>query len=154
MTNFSLYGLAFLLGTVKFLFAASIVSTTSLSPFEIALATGFGALFSFNVFYRSAGYFMKRAKAKKERAIAEGTFVEKPAFTKVNKMMVRTKLSKSGFWLICVFAPLILSIPLGSIIVAKFFRDRPLTYPVATVAIIVWAFVLAYLNGAIFSIFR
>jgi hypothetical protein len=154
MTNFSLYGLAFLLGTVKFLFAASLVSTTSLSPFEIALATGLGALFSFNVFYRSAGYFMKRAKEKKERAIAEGTFKEKPAFTKVNKFMVKTKRSKSGFWVLCIFAPLILSIPLGSIIVAKFFRDRPLTYTVATVAIIVWAFVLAYLNGAIFSIFR
>jgi FtsH-binding integral membrane protein len=97
---------------------------------------------------------MKRAKEKQEKAIAEGTYKRKIAFTKLNKFMVKTKMSKSGFWIICTLAPLIVSIPLGTIIVAKFYREKALTYPVAVISLIVWAFVLAYLNGAIFSMFK
>ncbi len=144
MEQFGIYGLAFILGTLKFLFAASLVSTSSLSPFEIALATGLGALTSFNIFYWSAGYFMNRAKEKKRIAVQNGTDKPKKTFSKLNKFMVKTKMSKSGFWLICMFAPLFLSIPIGSIVVAKFYNDQKITYPLATAFISVWAFVLAY----------
>ena len=153
MNNIGLYGLAFLLGSVKFLFAASIVSTTALTPLEIAISTGLGALFSFNIFYWSSGYFMRVAKEKKIRAIHNGTYKRKNAFTKMNKMMVKAKRSKSGFWLICLFAPLFLSIPLGTIIVAKFYSERKLTYPVVMISLGILAFFLAYLNQAIFSLF-
>ncbi len=154
MNNIGLYGLAFLLGTIKFLFAASIVSATALSPFEIAISTGLGALFSFNIFYWSSGYFMRVAKEKKIRAIHNGTYKKKNAFTKLNKLMVKAKKSKSGFWLICLFAPLFLSVPVGTIIVAKFYRQNRLTYPVAMISLIVMAFVLAYLSEAIFALFK
>jgi hypothetical protein len=153
--NLSQYGLAFLISMVKFSFAASIVTaTTPLSPFLVAISTGLGAIASFNIFYWSSNFFMKRAKEKQEKAIAEGTYKRKISFTKLNKFMVKTKMSKSGFWIICTLAPLIISIPLGTIIVAKFYREKALTYPVAVISLIVWAFVLAYLNGAIFSMFK
>ena len=145
MNTLGLYVIAFLLGTVKFLFAASLLSTTKLTPLEVALCTGTGALISFNIFYYSASYFMQRAKNKKLKAIVEGTYEQKNVFTKVNKFMVRLKKSKSGFWILSIFAPLFLSIPLGSIIVAKFYQTFRLTYPIAMLSIAVWAFVLAYL---------
>jgi hypothetical protein len=154
MGKIGLYGLAFLLGTAKFLFAAAIVSTSSLLPFEIAVMTLLGAICSFTLFYKSAGYFMQKAKVKREKAIAEGTYIRKPMFTRINKYMVRTKMSKSGFWLICIFGPLLLSIPLGSIIVAKFYRNKKETYPTAIAALVFWAFILAYLNGVLFSAFK
>jgi hypothetical protein len=87
------------------------------------------------------------------KAIAEGTYQRQNAFTKMNKFMVNLKNSKSGFWIGVIFAPLILSIPLGSIIIAKFYREIRLTYPIAMAAIAVWAFVLAYLNDLIFGMF-
>lgn len=149
-----LYGIAFLLGTAKFLFAASIISTTSLSPLEIAVSTGLGAIISFNIFYWSSSYFMRVAKEKKIRAIHNGTYKSKSSFTKLNKWMVKTKKSTSGFWLLCIFAPLFLSIPIGSIIVAKFYRQNPLTYPVVMVSLSVLAFILAFLNQAIFALFK
>ena len=68
--------------------------------------------------------------------------------------MVKAKKSKSGFWLICLFAPLFLSVPVGTIIVAKFYRQNRLTYPVAMISLIVMAFVLAYLSEAIFALFK
>ena len=74
MHNIEIYGLAFILGTIKFLIAASVVSTSSLSPFEIAVATGLGALTSFNIFYWSAGYFMWRSKEKKTQSDAKRHF--------------------------------------------------------------------------------
>lgn len=153
MNTLSLYGLAFFLSAVKFLFAASVLSATSLTPLEIAICTGLGALVSFNFFYLTAGYFMKRTKNKKMKAIADGTYQRPIAFTKMNKFMVNLKNSKSGFWIGIICAPLILSIPLGSIIIAKFYREIRLTYPIAMAAIAVWAFVLAYLNDLIFGMF-
>jgi hypothetical protein len=154
MENLGLYGLAFLISTVKFLFAASIVSATVLTPFEIAISTGLGALFSFNIFYWSAGYFMRRAKEKKIAAMKNGTHKSKAAFTKMNKFMVKAKMSKSGFWLICILAPLFLSVPIGSVIVAKFYSDNKLAYPTTMVSLSILAFILAYLNGAIFTFFK
>lgn len=154
MQQIGIYGLAFAFGTIKFLFAASFVSTSSLSPFEIAVATGLGALTSFNIFYWSAGYFMWKSKEKKRLAMQNGTYKPKNSFTKMNKFMVKTKMSKSGFWVICILAPLLLSIPIGSIIVAKFYNDRKITYPFTSVSLIVLAFVLAYLNDYIFAFFK
>jgi hypothetical protein len=161
MDNLSLYGLAFLISTVKFLFAASLVGATALTPLEIALSTGLGALCGFNIFYWSSSYFMKKAKERKAKKALAGitskspleTVKKKPVFTKMNKYIIRAKMSKSGFWLICIFAPLILSIPIGSILVAKFYRDNKLAYPLASVSLIVFAFILAYFNKAIFSLF-
>ena len=153
MNTLGLYSLAFFVSCVKFLFAASILSASVLSPLEIAVSTGLGAIVSFNVFYLSAGYFMKKNKEKKLKAIAEGKYVKQNAFTKLNKFMVRLKGSKSGFWIACIFGPLILSIPVGSIIVAKFYREVKLAYPVAMASIAVWAFALAYLNDLIFGLF-
>lgn len=153
MQQITTYGLAFALGTIKFLIAASIVSTSELSPFEIAIATGLGALTSFNIFYWSAGYFMWKSKEKKRIAMQNGTYKPNPTFTRINKFMVKTKMSKSGFWLICILAPLFLSVPIGSIIVAKFYNDKKITYPLVTVSLIALAFILAYLNDYIFSLF-
>jgi hypothetical protein len=161
MDNLSLYGLAFLISTVKFLFAASIVGASALTPLEIAISTGLGALCSFNVVYWTSSYFMKKAKDRKAKKALAGTpskspleaVKKKPVFTKMNKYIIRAKMSKSGFWLICILAPLFLSIPVGSILIAKFYRDTKMAYPLATVSIIVFAFILAYFNKAIFSLF-
>lgn len=153
MDKIGLYGLAFLLGTFKFLFAASIVSVSSLTPLEIALSTFAGAFFSFNVFYWSAGFFMRRAREKKFEAIKKGTYSPKRSFSKINRLMVKTKMSKSGFWIICTLAPIFLSIPIGTIIVAKFYHGWKWTYPTVTASIITWAFFLAYLSDVIFSLF-
>jgi hypothetical protein len=154
MHDIGIYGLAFLFGTMKFLIAASLVSASALSPFQIALATGAGALTSFNVFYRSAGYFMRRSKEKQLLAVQNGTYTPKKVFSKINKFMVKLKLSKSGFWVLCIFGPLFLSIPVGSIVLAKFYNNRASTPVLAMFFIVVWAFVLAYLNQVIFGWFR
>jgi hypothetical protein len=161
MENIGLYGLAFLIATVKFLFAASIVGATALTPLEIAISTGLGALCGFNVVYWTSCYFMNKAKDRKARKALAGipsnkrleAVKKKPVFTKMNKYIIKAKLSKSGFWLICILAPLFLSIPIGSILVAKFYRDTKLAYPLVSVSLIIFAFLLAYFNKAIFALF-
>jgi hypothetical protein len=154
MENLGIYGLAFLISTVKFLFAASIVSASNLSPFEIAIATGLGAISSFNVFYWTSSYFMNKAKDRKRRKIIPYTAKQKAVFTTVNKYIIKAKMSKSGFWLICILAPLILSVPIGSILVAKFYRGNRLAYLLTTVSLILFAFLLAYFNKVLFSFFK
>jgi hypothetical protein len=153
MENLSLYGLAFLISTVKFFFAASLMGASALSPLDIAISTGLGALCSFNVFYWSSSYLMNKAKDRKTRKNKPPLLKQKAIFTKMNKYIIRAKMSKSGFWLICTLAPLFLSIPLGSILVAKFYRDTKLAYPLVMVSLVAFAFILAYFNKILFALF-
>ena len=92
-----------------------------------------GGLISAFVFYFGSEFFMKRAHRKKvekiEAAIAKGTPIKKKkTFTRLNKSLVKFKhsIGQKG---LCVLAPLFLSVPLGSIICAKFFGHRKSTFP-------------------------
>ena len=61
----------------------------------------------------------------------------------MNKLVVKVKLSKFGYVGLIVFGPIFLSIPLGSIVVAKFFRDDKKTYWLAMINIVAWGFMLS-----------
>lgn len=91
-----------------------------------------GAIFSSAIFYFSASYFMRRAHEKrvKQRLELEAKGVEvkkKKVFTRANKMVVRMKRS-IGIIGISFWAPFFLSIPVGSIIAAKFYGHDKRTF--------------------------
>ena len=67
-------------------------------------------------------------------------------FTKKNKLIIKIKRSNNGFILICVLAPLFLSIPIGTIVVAKFYGNRPRAYVLVCFTLIVVSFLLTYFN--------
>jgi len=76
---------------------------------------------------------MERAAEKRKRqqqlALKNGTILkQKKKFTRMNKMMVRIK-ARFGIYLLTIIAPLFFSIPLGSIICAKFYGDKKETFP-------------------------
>ena len=52
-------------------------------------------------------------------------------------MDCKLKRSNMGFLLICLLAPLFLSVPIGTIVVAKFYGDRPLSYYLVSI-LLVW----------------
>jgi len=124
MTIWALFSL-FLIAMIKFMFAPLGGPALNLDFFETYLSCISGAAFSSSIFFFSANYFLKRArrrnKQKRERRLAMGLPPKmKKKFTRVNKFIVRTKRS-IGIIGITFWAPLFLSIPLGSIIAAKFY---------------------------------
>lgn len=104
-----------------------------------------GAIFGSAVFYYSASYFMRRAKEKRERKLKEQLakglpIAQKKKFTRMNKLVIRMKRS-IGIIGISFWAPFFLSIPLGSIIAAKFYGENKKTYPLIVLGI--------FINGAV-----
>lgn len=104
-----------------------------LSFIETYLACVAGGIFSAFIFYFSAEFFMHRAHnkkvAKEKELIAQGISPQrKKKFTRMNKFVVRIKrtlgIVGTSFW-----APFFLSVPLGSIITAKFYGHHKKTFP-------------------------
>lgn len=121
---------------------------SGLNFLETYLSCVSGALISSAIFYFASEYFMKRAHKSKvqkyKEALKNGLNpIPKKNFTRTNKLIVRLKNSVGRVWF-TLFAPLFLSIPLGSIVCAKFYRRNVLTFPIIVTGI--------FVNGAIITI--
>ncbi len=145
--NIGIYTSLFFLSTVKFMFAPMSGPALGLTFFETYLSCVGGAIFSAAIFYFSANYFMRRAREKYlrkvQRSIENGTpLKQKRNFTRVNKLVVRIKRSM-GLIGISFWAPLFLSIPGGSIVTAKFYGKKSITFPLIVAGI--------FFNGAVIT---
>ena len=149
--NIAAYLTGFLMGTAKFMFAAASMMPFDVSYWEIVFSTFLGAFVSFNLFYFFAGLFMERAKEKRIKKIKAGTYISKGSFTKLNKFVVKLKLSSFGYFVLVIVGPMVLSIPIGSIIIAKFYRRIKLTYWLEMVSIFVWANLFTIANLYMFG---
>lgn len=126
---------------IKFLFAPFGGPAAGLSFVETYLSCVAGAIFCAFIFYFSAEFFMKRAHNKRVEKMKEmlksGIEVKrKKAFTRTNKMIVRLK-RRLGIFGISMYAPLFLSVPIGSIITAKFYGKDRRTFPLILLGIFV-----------------
>ena len=148
----SYYISGFGLGTIKFLFAHSIVYGTawkmdvSLNFWEIFLPPTLGALITMVFSYYTSEKLMRRAAQKRldkiRKAIESGTLLkEKKKFTFINKLIVRVKRTL-GIYGICILAPLFLSIPIGSIVCAKFYGHKKKTFPLMVTTVVSYSLLI------------
>jgi len=111
-----------------------------LTFFETYLSCLAGAFFSGTIFYFLGEFFMKRARAKKHAAYHKSlqtgiALKQKKTFTTLNKGVVKMK-RKLGIVGITFFAPLFMSVPVGSVVAAKFFGKNKFTYPLILVGMV------------------
>jgi hypothetical protein len=133
--NVGLFLTGFGIGTIKFLFAhwSLHLASKDLPYWEIFISTTAGAWTSMAFFYFSSELLMKRAAKKRRekriKALETGIPIpQKKIFTRTNKIIVRIKRT-IGIYGVTIIAPLFLSIPIGSIICAKFFGTEKKTFP-------------------------
>jgi len=129
----------FFTAMVKFMFSPALGPAMKLSYIETYIANAAGAIVSMTIFYFAAEFFLKRSHKKKvekyRMAVAAGIdVVPVKSFTKRNKTIIRLK-NRIGIVPFCFWAPFLLSIPIGTIITAKFFGKRRLTFPLMIVGI-------------------
>lgn len=136
--NWGMWSLGFGLGTFKFLFAHWTVflsakhSGADFTLFEIFVSVTAGAWFSMSIFYFFSGMLMRRAQLKRMNAMIKakesGKEIKlKKSFTRMNKTIVWIKRN-IGIYGVTFLAPLFLSVPIGSIICAKFYGKRKRTF--------------------------
>lgn len=126
----------FLFSTVKFMFAPIGGSVAGIPFWETYFACALGGTVGAATFYFSAGFFMKRSEEKYQLRMEEAEKTGKPIpkkkkFTRMNRLIVRIK-SSLGIYGVALFAPFILSVPVGSIITAKFYKDDKRTFAIIT----------------------
>lgn len=150
------YTSLFLFSTVKFMFApfAGPNLDPALSFMETYFSCTAGAILSSTIFFYSARFFMDRYAQKQlekeQKAIAQGkTPKVKKKFTRLNKGIVRTKRS-IGIIGVTFLAPLFLSIPGGSIVVAKFYSHSKIAYPLVVSGILFNGLVITLIAYFIF----
>jgi hypothetical protein len=129
----------FFTAMVKFMFSPALGPALKLSYIETYIANMAGALISMTIFYFAAEFFLKRSHDKKvkkyKEALVTGEVLPaKKVFTKRNKFIIRIK-NKIGIIPFAFWAPFFLSIPIGSIITAKFFGKQRMTFPLMIVGI-------------------
>ena len=124
---------------IKFLFTPFGGPKAGLSFVETYVVCVAGALLSASIFYFSSEFFLKRAHKKRKEliriSIETGIPIkQKKKFTKTNKLIVRIK-HKLGIIGVAFYAPLFLSIPIGTIITAKFYGKEKRTFPLIILGI-------------------
>ena len=124
----SLFGLS----TVKFSFAPFGGKIAGLIFIETYVSCCSGAIVSAAIFYFLSNYFIKKSIEKnakiRKHFLDQGMPIPvKKRFTRMNKWVIRMKRS-IGIIGITFWAPFFLSIPLGSIITAKFYGHNKNTF--------------------------
>ena len=131
----------FFLSFIKFMFAPFAGPKLNLSFLETYVACVAGGIIGSAIFYFAAEFLMLRAKEKKKKqfqeAIAAGKAPKrKKNFTRMNKFILKIKKTFGQFG-IAMWAPFFLSVPIGSIIAAKFYGDSKKTYPLIVLGMLV-----------------
>lgn len=126
---------------IKFLFTPFGGPKAGLSFIETYVVCVAGALLSAAIFYFSSEFFLIRAHKKRKELIRKSIetgipLKQKKKFTKTNKLIVRIK-HKLGIIGVAFYAPLFLSIPIGTIITAKFYGKEKRTFPLIILGIFV-----------------
>ena len=132
----------FLLATVKFMFTPFLGPAERLSFFETYILCVSGGIVSAAFFYFLSDYFMRKSKEKELKKIQKSTKTKiKKKFTKKNRIIVKTKMTIGQIGL-SLWAPFFLSVPIGTIIVAKFFRKKRETFILICIGMLLNAFVM------------
>jgi len=151
------YSVFFFLSMIKFLFAPFGGPAYNLTFLETYLACVSGAVFSATIFYFMSEFLMVKAHKKRIQKFQEAQekgieLPYKKKFTYMNKLVVRAKM-KAGIFGVAMYAPLFLSVPVGTIIAAKFYGKDKRTFPLIVLGMFVNGLItsgLAYFAGSLF----
>jgi len=130
---------SFLLSSTKFLFAPSATLGLGYSYWEtiaITIIGGWtGVIFFFYFGKLAVDWYMKRYGTKKEKS----------KFTKTNKMIIKVK-SNFGIIGLAFISPVTISIPVGSILAARYFGNNKLAVYFLMGSIVFWSFLLTTIS--------
>ena len=99
----------------------------------MTVASALGGYFSAVIFYFASEKVILFQQKRKEAKIQKGSYKPKKKFTRTNKWVVKIKKT-FGILGLTYLAPLFLSVPVGSVICAKFYNENKYTFPL----IILW----------------
>ena len=146
--NWEAYIIVFLTATTKFLLSPFLgINGFGLSIFQTFVTVSLGGIFGATLFYflgnSLISYNQKKRLAKLHKLKTAGKPLPK-IMTSTNKIIVKTK-HLFGVWGLAFLTATILSIPIGSIICAKFYRHKSSTLFIIYLLVIVNSLTLSFI---------
>ncbi len=144
------------IATAAFKLLASTVVSVGLGFgfWETFLFSSVGGCIGVLVFYRLSDWFIKRALLRRRRlALPDqqgNARISPKVFTRRNRWLIRLKHS-SGLRGLAALTPLVLTIPVGSIIAARFFRHDHRTLPTLFGSVVIQAMVVSAICSVAYS---
>lgn len=133
-----------LAAATKYMMAPPIGLAAGLNFWETFLVMLAGGLIGAFAFFRLGTFFIERARVRMVRRRGEALEDGRPIpriFTKKNRKIIQWK-HKLGFYGMVFTAIPLASIPIGAIIVAKFYRHEKLVIPMIISSVTAWGFAL------------
>jgi membrane protein YqaA with SNARE-associated domain len=124
-----------LFSALKFFLAPATVLISGYDIYQTILITSVGGVMGFITFY----LFGSVMYTKYQQVFPPK---RKKIFTPRKRKMVKYK-KKYGFWGLAILTPVLFGIPLGSLIAAAFFPERPKTIAVFVSSIIIWSVLIS-----------
>jgi|GEM_PF-280726 len=145
--NWSPYIIVFLTASTKFLLSPFLsINGFGLSIYETFITVSLGGIFGATVFYFLGNSFVSFSQRKRTNRLnklkASGKSLPK-VMTSTNKIIVKTK-HLFGIWGLAFLTATILSIPIGSIICAKFYRHKNTTLFIIYLLILTNSLILSF----------
>jgi len=135
----------FFLSSVKFMWAPGTALVSGFSFSQTIFITSAGGIMGITFFY----FFGMWAVEKMERVKSRTRMVRfrksrTRVFTKRNRRIIKLKRSV-GFLGLIIITPALLSIPIGCVVAAKFYRHNKFTYPLLVISTLIWSVLLTAL---------
>lgn len=141
-------------GAVKLLASTMVSVGLGFGFWETFLFSSIGGCIGVLIFYRLSDWFISRALLRRRRLSVPdekgNTRIAPKVFTRRNRWLIRLKHS-SGLRGLAALTPLVLTIPVGSIIAARFFRHDRRTLPALFSSVVIQAMVVSAICSMAYS---
>ena len=149
------YLVVFFFGITKFLLSPFIgINGFGLTIFETYITVSLGGLFGATIFFNLGTKLIERNHKKKLKKRAKLIAERKPLpkiMTKTNKTIIKVKQTL-GIWGLAILTTIFLSIPVGSIICAKFYHHKKSSIFIIYFFILLNALILSFIANLFPSI--
>ena len=114
-----------LLSSVKFFIVPFLsINFYNYSFFTSVIINTIGGIIGSTFFFKTSFYFVQRAIKRRQEKIEAGTAKPKKKFSKLNRFIVVVK-NTMGMYGLALITPALISIPIGSVIAAKYYHLQP-----------------------------
>ncbi len=127
---------------VKFAFSPLLSLSLGYDLVETIIITGIGGCIGVTVFFLGSGWILGRMEDRRMNAVLLGRRRGRRSFTRTNKLIVKVKRNQ-GLHGLAALTPVLISIPIGTILAARYFRNDKRTLPILFSSVLVWDIILS-----------
>lgn len=140
----------FLLSTVKLFFAPGACIAAGYEIKQTILITSSGGIFGILFFYYLGVWAMKKLDVYRNRIFLSRKHLmpQRRIFSRRNRFIIKIK-GNFGLLGLALLTPAIISIPIGSVVAARFYKENKLTLPVLVISTLIWSVALTFFSASV-----